>query len=75
MNKDAKFNAEMTNTIRRVIRDSKDISKKFDKDPYAILKIIGMELTKLADQQQQNYMSTMQAMDTLKNVLDLADDK
>ena len=72
MNKETKFNSEMTQALRKVLREANEMSKKYDKDPYIILKVIGIELVKIADQQQKDYISKLQAMETLKTVYDKA---
>ena len=75
MNKETKFNSEMTQSLRKVLREANEMSKKYDKDPHIILKVIGTELIKIADQQQKDYISKLQAMETLRVVTELENNK
>lgn len=68
MNRDDKFNAEMTQAYKRIIRDANNISKKYDKDPYVLLKLLGSQIVELANKQQYEYAQKVKAIETLRVV-------
>lgn len=68
MNRDDKFNAEMTQAFKRIIRDANNISKKYDRDPYVLLKLLGSQIVELANKQQYEYAQKVKAIETLRAV-------
>ena len=68
MNRDDKFNAEMTQAYKRIIRDANNISKKYDKDPYVLHKLLGSQIVELANKQQYEYAQKVKAIETLRAV-------
>lgn len=68
MNKNQKFNSDVATILKHTLKEVSDVSEKYEADPYALLKLVGKELVRIADEEQKKFDAMVNTMEMHKKV-------